>query len=308
MHHRLHRAEHVLLGGEAHFQVELIEFARGAVGAGVLVAKTGRDLEVAVEAGDHQQLLELLGRLRQGVELARMDAGRHQIVPGAFRRRGGENRGLELGEAGADHPPTDRIDHLRAQHDVAVQAFATQVEVTVFQPDLFGVVRLAEHRQRQLGGRRQGLDGAYPHLDLAGGQVRVDGVGAAGDYLAVDPHHAFGAQALQGLETGGGRAGHELGQAMMVAQVDEQQAAVVAFAVNPAGEPHIRPLVREPQGAAGVGAIGVHNQVSRGLLPERRGRAHEPRPMSRRGGPPARPQRCRVSTGSAHQLSPRPSM
>ena len=33
--------------------------------------------------------------------------------------------------------------------------------------------------------------------------------------------------------------GHELGQAIVVAQVDEQQSAMVALAVNPAGEAHI---------------------------------------------------------------------
>src|SRR5690349_23654496 len=50
-------------------------FARAAVGAGVLVAEAGRDLEVAVEARDHDQLLEHLRRLRERVELTRMDAG-----------------------------------------------------------------------------------------------------------------------------------------------------------------------------------------------------------------------------------------
>ena len=71
MHHRLDGGEYVFLGDEAHLDVELIEF-QAAVGAQVLVAKAGRDLEVAVEAGDHQQLLELLRRLGQRIELARM--------------------------------------------------------------------------------------------------------------------------------------------------------------------------------------------------------------------------------------------
>ncbi len=101
VHDRLHGGEHVLLGGEAHLEVELVELARRAVGPGVLVAEAGRDLEVAVEAGHHQQLLELLRRLRQRIELARMHARRHQVVARALRRRGGQDRGLELGEARA---------------------------------------------------------------------------------------------------------------------------------------------------------------------------------------------------------------
>src|SRR3546814_2482821 len=48
--HRLDGGEDVVLGDEAHLEVELVELARRAVGAAVLVAKAGRDLAVAVEA------------------------------------------------------------------------------------------------------------------------------------------------------------------------------------------------------------------------------------------------------------------
>src|SRR5262249_2277262 len=68
--HGLDRLEHVFLRDEAHLEVELVELAGRAVGARVLIAEARRDLEVAVEAGDHQQLLELLRRLRESVELA----------------------------------------------------------------------------------------------------------------------------------------------------------------------------------------------------------------------------------------------
>ena len=49
-HDGLDGAEHVLLRDEAHLKVELVELAGRAVGAGVLVAEAGGDLEVAVEA------------------------------------------------------------------------------------------------------------------------------------------------------------------------------------------------------------------------------------------------------------------
>ena len=82
--HRLDRREHVVLGDEAHLEVELVEFAGTAVGAGILVAEAGGDLEIAVEPRDHQQLLEHLRRLRERVEFARMNPARHQIVARAF--------------------------------------------------------------------------------------------------------------------------------------------------------------------------------------------------------------------------------
>jgi hypothetical protein len=41
---------------------------------------------------------------------------------------------------------------------------------------------------------------------------------------------------------------------------------MVALAMDPAREPNIRPLIREPQGAAGMGAIGVHEVFGGGAL------------------------------------------
>ena len=102
--HRLDGGEHVFLGDEAHLDVELVEFAGAAVGARVLVAEAGRDLEIAVEPGHHDELLELLGRLRQRVELARMEARGHEEVARAFGARGGEDRRLELEEPLLFHP------------------------------------------------------------------------------------------------------------------------------------------------------------------------------------------------------------
>ena len=60
----------ILLGGEGHLHIKLVELSGGAVGPGVLIPEAGGDLEVAVEAGGHQQLLELLRGLGQGVEFA----------------------------------------------------------------------------------------------------------------------------------------------------------------------------------------------------------------------------------------------
>ncbi|MGZ9102552.1 MAG: hypothetical protein ACXW3Y_06525 [Rhodoplanes sp.] len=44
----------------------------------------------------------------------------------------------------------------------------------------------------------------------------------------------------------------------MVAQIDEQHAAMVADAVAPAGEAHVLPDIARAQVAAFVGAIAMH--------------------------------------------------
>ena len=231
---RLDRVEHIVLGDEAHLQVELVELAGRAVGAGVLVAETGRDLEIAVEARDHDQLLELLRRLRQRVELAGMDSGRHEIIARAFGARGGQDRRLELEEPGLAHALAQRPDDVLPLHDVGVQALAPEIEEPVSEPRVFRIVRLAEHRQRQLLGLRQHLDGLDPDLDPAGRQIGIDRLRRARHHLAVDAHHPFGLEPLGLLEGRRMRVGHRLGQAVMVAEVDEQQPAMIAHAMHPA--------------------------------------------------------------------------
>ncbi|ODN68881.1 hypothetical protein A6302_03806 [Methylobrevis pamukkalensis] len=257
-HHRLHRVPDVFLGDEAHLEVELVELARQAVGARVLVAEAGRDLEIAVEAGDHQQLLELLRRLRQRVEGAGVDAARHEEVARALGAGGGENRRRVFGEADAVHLAAHRGDDLGALDDVGVQRLAAQVEEAVAQARVFRIVRLAEHRQRQLARLAQHLDLADEHLDAAGGEVGVDRLGRTHLHVAVDADHPFGAHQL-GLSEGRRiRVDHALGDAVVVAQVDEQQAAMVAHAVHPARQAHGRARVAVPQFSAGVAPIAMH--------------------------------------------------
>ena len=60
--------------GKRHLQIDLGEL-RLAVGAQVLIAEAARDLEILVEAGDHQDLLEDLRRLRQRVEARPRERG-----------------------------------------------------------------------------------------------------------------------------------------------------------------------------------------------------------------------------------------
>ena len=83
--HRFNGIEDIVLFDKCHLDVELVELSGRTVGPGILVAEARRDLEVAVEARDHGELLVLLWRLGEGIEFARMQARRHQEVPGALR-------------------------------------------------------------------------------------------------------------------------------------------------------------------------------------------------------------------------------
>ena len=94
-HELLDNGEDVLLAREAHFQVDLGEL-KLAIGAQVFIAEAAGDLEIAVEARDHEDLLEDLRRLRQGVELAGMHAAGNQKIARALGRGLGEDGRFDL--------------------------------------------------------------------------------------------------------------------------------------------------------------------------------------------------------------------
>ncbi|MCY1535288.1 hypothetical protein D9M68_706850 [compost metagenome] len=254
---RGHGVPDVFLGHEAHFQVELVELARQTIGARVFVAEAWRDLEVAVKAGNHQQLLVLLRCLRQRKELAGVDTAGHEEVARAFRRRGRQDRRRVFGEAGFGHATAHGRNHLRAAHDIGVQLLATQVQEAVTQAHVFRIFLIAEHRQRQFLGSRQHFDLADKHFNRASGQVRIDRRRVTQLHLAIDADHPFRAHLFGSGESGRIRVDDGLRHPIMVAQVDKQQAAMVADAMHPAAQAHGLAGFLGSEGPAGMRAVAM---------------------------------------------------
>ncbi len=96
--HALDGVEHVLLGDEAHLDVDL-RVLRLPIAAQILVTEGAGQLVVAVVARDHQQLLQHLRALGQRVELAGAQPRRHHEVAGALGRGADQVRRLDLDEA-----------------------------------------------------------------------------------------------------------------------------------------------------------------------------------------------------------------
>ena len=112
--HVLGHRDHVVGVHEGHLEVELGELEL-PVRALVLVPEAAGQLVVAFQPGDHQQLLEQLRRLRQGVPAAGLQPHRDQEVPGALRGGPGQVRRLYLDEVPAGQGlPGDPVG-LRAQ-------------------------------------------------------------------------------------------------------------------------------------------------------------------------------------------------
>ena len=230
--HAFHGVLHVALAHEGEFHVELGEFQL-AVGTQRLIAEAARDLVIAVEPRDHQDLIEQLRRLRQRVELARVHARRHQEVACTFGRGLGEDGCLDVLETACVQPAAQRLHQADAGTLLALHVGAAQVQVAVLQAYVLARVLMVVERQR-LGLVEHG-DAGGDHLDLAGADLGVDRLARA--HHALDLQHVLVAQRGGDLEhLGIGRIHRHLHDAFVVAQVDEAHAAEVAGDIGPAAQ------------------------------------------------------------------------
>ena len=135
-HQTFHQREEAFLLGKRHLDVQLGEFGL-TVRTEIFVAKTAHHLKVLLESGHHQELLEQLRRLRQRIELSVGQPARHQIIAGSFGRRFGQVRGLYFPETRTTHVVPNSHHHAVSQMKVLLHLVAPEVQVTVFQSQIF---------------------------------------------------------------------------------------------------------------------------------------------------------------------------
>ena len=247
----------VVLLYEAGLDIDLSEL-RLTVGAEVFVTETAGDLEITLEAGDHEELLVLLRSLGKRKKLARAETGRHEEVARAFGCWVREDGRLHFDEAlGVEVIPSSGGD-LVPSADVAVQALAAEVEVTVFHPQIL-IGKLAVELEGQHVGFVQDGESGGDDLHLARADFAIFRAFEAGGHFALNLEDIFVTQVV----TFGGelrvlfRTEDNLGEALAVAEVDEDDATVVACRIHPSAELDALPDVGLADFVAMVGAVGV---------------------------------------------------
>ena len=246
----LHHVQHVLALDERHLEVELPELEL-AVGAKILVPPARCDLVVPVHPADHAELLEQLRRLGEGVELPGLQPHRREEVARALGRAAGHARRPDVDEAALVHDAANRRDRGVVEPEVPLHPVGPHVEPAVAEAQgLVDVLLVELERERRRA--RQDPQLLDLELDLAGRQVRVDELRRARHDRAGRLEHELVAYLVGGLGRGGRvlRVDDELDLAGVVAEVDEDEPAVVAARVGPAGDRHAAAGVVGPQLAA----------------------------------------------------------
>ena len=229
----LEDVEHLLARRKRELEVELAELEL-PVCTEILVPPRSRDLVVAVEPADHEELLEELGRLGERVEPPGLQAHRDEEVAGALRRAERHRWSPHVDEALLFHRTPDRTDDRCGEAQVALHAVAAQVEVAVAKADgLLDAFVVDLERQRL--GARDDLELVHLQLDFARRDVRVHGVGRPAHDFALRTHDELGTDVVRDLRRLRGAFGvhHELHDARVVTEVDEDETAVVSPARDP---------------------------------------------------------------------------
>ena len=257
----LDHAEDVVLVDERHLDVDLREL-RLPVEAQVLVAEALDDLEVPVEPGDHVELLEELRALGERVELARMGPRRDEEVSGAAGRVLDHHRRLELEKpVFVEVPPRDLADPV-AHPERLLEGRAAEVEVPVLQALLFAGVDRVDHLERRGLALVEDRELDDVDLDLPSGKLRVlvaaaalDDAAHADDPLAPQRSREVVRGARAVAVTAEIRIEDELRDALAVAEIDEDAAAVIAVARDPTEEHRLLAFVCGSELAAVVGSL-----------------------------------------------------
>ena len=244
--HSFENVQHVFLLHKAHFAVDLCKFGL-AVRTQVFVTETFHDLEITVETGNHQQLLQRLRRLRQSVELSGIHTGRHDKVTRPFRRRVYQHRSFDFQESMLVQIVTHLESHTMTQFQVLADGVAAQIQITVFHTQVVPPVRIVFNRERRSHGSIQDIQFRNDDFDLTGRDIRV----FAGTFANGSRHldNIFASQLICFLTKSGIHflVKHQLRNTVTVADIHERHATHLTGFLYPAGQRNHQAFIGKAQ-------------------------------------------------------------
>ena len=256
-----HEAENIVLCNERGLDIELSKL-RLAVGTEVFIAEAAGDLKILFHTGDHEELLVLLRGLRESVESTGCEAGWHKKIAGALGGAFGKNRRFDFEEALGVHHIAHGFHHAVAEAQVAAHLLATQIEVAISQAEIFVGNLIVELERQDLGGV-QDIERGGDDFNRASIQLSVFRPSETGHDFAYDTDDILTAQFMRFFGGLGMFLGtkNNLCDPFPVAEVDEDESAMVAARGHPAAESDFVAGVFGAKGVAVVGAVG-HGGVS----------------------------------------------
>ncbi|MPM83130.1 hypothetical protein SDC9_130193 [bioreactor metagenome] len=176
-----------------------------------------------------------------------MHAAGHEIVPRAFRRALGKNRGFDFHKVLLVKVfPRDERD-LMPHEQVLLHAGTAKVEIAVLKSQQFVCTAIVADVERRRFALAQNLEFADDDFQLTGRHVCVDHVAGAENEFALDRKHEFRTDCAGAIEiflAQNRGIEHHLHQPRAVTQLHKHQCAEVAPNVCPAHQGNFFTCVR----------------------------------------------------------------
>ncbi|CDH44149.1 hypothetical protein BN874_1520017 [Candidatus Contendobacter odensis Run_B_J11] len=165
-----------------------------------------------------------------------MGAAGHQIVASAFRGGLGQHRRFDVQKAVLFQELAQGADHPGAQPQPFLHYRSAQIQIAVAQPHFLGGVVIVQLERQRLG-TVEDFDLAGQHFHRAGGKIEILGAFGATAHPPDHPQHKFITDPLRiGESVRHVGIDHDLHQTLTVAQVDENNATMIAAAMRPTTE------------------------------------------------------------------------
>ena len=223
-----HQFEDFVHFHEGHFHVQLGEFGL-TVSTQVFVTEATCDLEVSFHTGNHQKLFEDLRRLGKCIEFAGVYTAGNQIVACAFRSGFGEHRGFDFKEVTGIQVIAHQFGYFMTENDVTLHFRTTEIQVTIFQAQVFIGVDVVLNVERRSFSSIQYFDFFCHYFDSTGSNVSVNSCFVAESHFTGNFDYVFVADVFCNFEasTCSVRVSYNLYDTATVAQVNENQSTMV---------------------------------------------------------------------------------
>ena len=235
--HFLKQLQHIFLFYKRHLAVDLCEL-RLTVSTKVLITETLGNLEVTVETGHHQQLLQRLRRLRQGIELSRIHTTGYHEVTGTLWRGTDQNRCLHLNEVLAIEEIANQDGHTMAQFEILTNSLTAQIEITILHTDIIAAIGIILNGERRCQTLAQHIQFLYQNLNITRRHLGILALTLAN--LTFHLNTELTTQFV-GLFTKGciiSLVEHQLSQAISVTEVHEGHTSHLTTTLYPSGQCH----------------------------------------------------------------------
>jgi len=157
---------------------------------------------------------------------------------------------------------SSQLRHLGSQQQVLVETVLSEIQEPVLQTHLLGILEFLVDREGKLVGFGLDMELLTFDLDLSCREIGINGFRFASDHASRKGDDTFQPEVFREVEKILVWVDDDLGEAVVVTEIVEQDPSMVSFTVNPAGKFDRLADMVFAEFAAGMCPKRVHQKVS----------------------------------------------